>query len=76
MPKPSMLAIKTIWEEKYVKEDCKTGGSNTTYRAMENDRNNIRQTAATDPNPIAVMYCRGGDKSEKKVSNNSNKPTK
>lgn len=49
-----------------MKEDYKTGGSNTTYRATENDRNNIRQTAATDPNPTAVMYCRVGDKSERK----------
>lgn len=49
-----------------MKEDWKTGGSNITYRDTENDRNNIRQTAATDPNPTAVMYCRVGGNSERK----------
>lgn len=48
----------------FVLEDCKSGVNNDTYRAAENDRNSIRQTAATDPNPTAVMYCRVGDKSE------------
>lgn len=47
-------------------QDYKTGVNNNTYRAAENDRNSIRQTAATDPNPTPVMYCRVGDKSERK----------
>lgn len=60
------------WQEKLsehvslVQEDYKTGVHNNTYRAAENDRNSIRQTAATDANPTAVMYCRVGDKSERK----------
>lgn len=56
-----------------MQEDWKGEDKSNTYRAAKNDKNSIRQTAATDPNTTAVMYQRVGDESERKTPDRMSK---